>query len=145
LAGYGTQYSIDNIKLVIFPALHRMEQNGWIASEWALTETNRKAKYYKLTKAACHLVPAPRPSLTKHAKWQSQCVRFLNRMQCRSTETPPCLQCKIFALLPKRFWPSREQAKTVRRRQNDPHLAVYECPFNKDSGTWAIHLERQPL
>jgi DNA-binding PadR family transcriptional regulator len=26
-----------------------MEQNGWIASEWALTETNRKAKYYKLT------------------------------------------------------------------------------------------------
>ena len=26
-----------------------MEQSGWIASEWALTETNRKAKYYKLT------------------------------------------------------------------------------------------------
>lgn len=26
-----------------------MEQNGWIRSEWALTETNRKAKYYKLT------------------------------------------------------------------------------------------------
>jgi PadR family transcriptional regulator, regulatory protein PadR len=26
-----------------------MEQNGWIASEWALTETKRKAKYYKLT------------------------------------------------------------------------------------------------
>jgi transcriptional regulator len=33
----------------IYPALHRMEQNGWIGSEWALTETNRKAKYYKLT------------------------------------------------------------------------------------------------
>src|SRR6202789_2241023 len=33
----------------LYPALHRMEQNGWIASEWALTETNRKAKYYKLT------------------------------------------------------------------------------------------------
>jgi len=26
-----------------------MEQSGWISSEWALTETNRKAKYYKLT------------------------------------------------------------------------------------------------
>ena len=33
----------------LYPALHRMEQSGWITSEWALTETNRKAKYYKLT------------------------------------------------------------------------------------------------
>lgn len=33
----------------LYPALHRIEQSGWIASEWALTETNRKAKYYKLT------------------------------------------------------------------------------------------------
>lgn len=33
----------------LYPALHRMEQNGWIASDWALTETGRKAKYYKLT------------------------------------------------------------------------------------------------
>jgi PadR family transcriptional regulator len=35
----------------LYPALHRMEQRGWISSEWALTETNRKAKYYKLTTA----------------------------------------------------------------------------------------------
>lgn len=33
----------------LYPALHRMEQNDWISSEWALTETNRKAKYYRLT------------------------------------------------------------------------------------------------
>ncbi|HEY3625365.1 MAG TPA: PadR family transcriptional regulator [Terracidiphilus sp.] len=33
----------------LYPALHRMEQSGWINSEWSLTETNRKAKYYKLT------------------------------------------------------------------------------------------------
>jgi DNA-binding PadR family transcriptional regulator len=33
----------------LYPALHRMEQSGWIRSEWALTETNRTAKYYKLT------------------------------------------------------------------------------------------------
>ena len=33
----------------LYPALHRMEQNGWIAAEWALTTTNRKAKFYKLT------------------------------------------------------------------------------------------------
>jgi transcriptional regulator len=35
----------------LYPALHRMEQNGWISSEWALTETNRKAKYYRLSAA----------------------------------------------------------------------------------------------
>jgi PadR family transcriptional regulator PadR len=35
----------------LYPALHRMEQSGWIGSEWALTETGRKAKYYKLTVA----------------------------------------------------------------------------------------------
>jgi len=35
----------------IYPALHRMEQSGWIRAEWALTETGRKAKYYMLTTA----------------------------------------------------------------------------------------------
>ncbi|HEY6850217.1 MAG TPA: PadR family transcriptional regulator [Terracidiphilus sp.] len=35
----------------LYPALHRMEQSGWISSEWALTETKRKAKYYRLTVA----------------------------------------------------------------------------------------------
>jgi DNA-binding PadR family transcriptional regulator len=33
----------------LYPALHRMEQSRWINSEWALTETNRRAKYYQLT------------------------------------------------------------------------------------------------
>ena len=35
----------------LYPALHRMEQSGWVSAEWALTETNRRAKYYKLTTA----------------------------------------------------------------------------------------------
>jgi PadR family transcriptional regulator, regulatory protein PadR len=35
----------------LYPALHRMEQNGWIKSAWALTESGRKAKYYRLTTA----------------------------------------------------------------------------------------------
>ena len=33
----------------LYPALHRMEQNGWISSEWGLTETNRKARFYRMT------------------------------------------------------------------------------------------------
>ena len=33
----------------LYPALHRMEQSDWIESEWAISETKRRAKYYKLT------------------------------------------------------------------------------------------------
>ena len=59
LHGYGVvlhiQKASDELLQVeegsIYPALHRMEQCGWISSEWALTETGRKAKYYRLTAA----------------------------------------------------------------------------------------------
>ena len=33
----------------LYPALHRMEQDGWIAAEWRATENNRRARYYELT------------------------------------------------------------------------------------------------
>ena len=35
----------------LFPALHRMEEAGWLSSSWGESENNRKAKYYTLTKA----------------------------------------------------------------------------------------------
>ena len=35
----------------LYPALHRLERRGWIASEWGASESNRKAKYYELTRA----------------------------------------------------------------------------------------------
>jgi transcriptional regulator len=34
----------------LYPALHRLEEEGWIASEWGASENNRKAKYYRLTR-----------------------------------------------------------------------------------------------
>jgi PadR family transcriptional regulator len=33
----------------LYPALHRMEQGGWISAEWGTTENNRRARYYQLT------------------------------------------------------------------------------------------------
>ena len=33
----------------LYPALHRLEQRGWIAAEWGTSENNRRAKYYRLT------------------------------------------------------------------------------------------------
>ena len=59
LHGYGIVLHIQNAsdELLqveegsLYPALHRMEQSGWLSSEWALSESNRRAKYYKLTLA----------------------------------------------------------------------------------------------
>lgn len=33
----------------LYPALHRMEQDGWISAEWGASENNRRARYYRLT------------------------------------------------------------------------------------------------
>jgi transcriptional regulator len=35
----------------LFPALHRMEEAGWLASSWGESENNRRARYYQLTRA----------------------------------------------------------------------------------------------
>ncbi len=35
----------------LYPSLHKLEQNGWVSAEWAISENNRRAKYYTLTKA----------------------------------------------------------------------------------------------
>ena len=35
----------------LYPSLHKLEQNGWISAEWAMSENNRRARYYTLTSA----------------------------------------------------------------------------------------------
>jgi len=57
LHGYGIllriqQISKDRLEIQqgsLYPALYRLEHQGWIASEWGESENNRKAKYYRLT------------------------------------------------------------------------------------------------
>ncbi len=34
----------------LYPALHRMQRRGWVTSEWGVSESNRRAKYYQLTR-----------------------------------------------------------------------------------------------
>jgi transcriptional regulator len=41
--------TLDVEDRALYVALHRMEERGWIAAEWGLSENNRKAKYYQLT------------------------------------------------------------------------------------------------
>jgi PadR family transcriptional regulator, regulatory protein PadR len=46
----------------LYPALHRLEQQGWIEAEWGESENNRRAKYYSLTKAGRHYLRAEQKS-----------------------------------------------------------------------------------
>jgi transcriptional regulator len=56
--GYGVslriaQLSAESLQVPqgsLYPALHRLEQQAWIQSEWGVSENNRKAKFYSLTK-----------------------------------------------------------------------------------------------
>ena len=47
--GQMTQGAFDVKPGSLFPALHRMEEQGWLASEWGESENKRRAKFYRLT------------------------------------------------------------------------------------------------
>jgi PadR family transcriptional regulator len=78
LHGYGIarrieQTSGDQLSLnygTLYPALLKLEQEGWIVSEWGVSENNRKAKFYKLTRAG-------RRQLTKEAREWDQTTAIL--------------------------------------------------------------------
>ena len=56
----------------LYPALYRMEEMGWIDSEWGQSENNRRAKYYKLTRAG-------RKQLEREAREWEQTTEILAR------------------------------------------------------------------
>ncbi|HJQ20097.1 MAG TPA: PadR family transcriptional regulator, partial [Gemmatimonadaceae bacterium] len=61
----------------LYPALYRLERQGFVRSEWNITENNRRARYYALT-------PAGRKQLTaERAKWErlSSAVNLVLRME----------------------------------------------------------------
>jgi PadR family transcriptional regulator PadR len=84
LHGYGIvlhiQHASEELLRVeegsLYPALHRMEQSGWIASEWAQTMTNRKAKYYKLTPRGRHQLQRAEESFDQLVKGVRTLLRY---------------------------------------------------------------------
>ena len=55
----------------LYPALHRLEDRGWIASFWGTSENNRKARYYRLT-------PAGRKQLADQTSRWDELVKAIN-------------------------------------------------------------------
>jgi PadR family transcriptional regulator PadR len=74
---YAIEHTSDNVLEVehgsLYPALHRLELRGWVASSWGMSENNRKARFYRLTAKG-------RKQLTQQtSRWQ-ELVRAVNRV-----------------------------------------------------------------
>jgi transcriptional regulator len=63
----------------LYPALHRLEDRGWIASFWGTSENNRRARYYRLT-------PAGRRQLVEQTNRWDQIVGAINRVLRPATD-----------------------------------------------------------
>ena len=73
LHGYGIATAIEELSQEalrveegsLYPALHRMEELGWISAEWKMSETKRRARFYRVTKAGS------RQLATESERWSS--------------------------------------------------------------------------
>ena len=79
--GYGIARRIEQVaegslalnQGTIYPALLRLEQKGWIASEWGTSENNRRARFYSITRAG-------RKQLTVETELWADTVAMVNRL-----------------------------------------------------------------
>src|ERR1041384_774046 len=74
---YAIEHRSDDVLQIehgsLYPALHRLEDRGWITSFWGTSENNRKARYYRLT-------PAGRKQLAQQTNRWEQVVRAIGRI-----------------------------------------------------------------
>ena len=81
LHGYGIARRIEQVAQgslalnqgTIYPALLRLEQKGWIKSEWGTSENNRRARFYSITRAG-------RKQLQSEAESWARTVEMMNRL-----------------------------------------------------------------
>lgn len=81
LHGYGIARRIEQVSRgslalnqgTIYPALLRLEQSGWIASEWGVSENNRRARFYSITRSG-------RKQLAAEAESWARTVALVNRL-----------------------------------------------------------------
>jgi len=82
--GYGItlrvrQFSEDALQVEegsLYPALHRMEQSGWIRAEWKASENNRRAKYYRLTPRGRKRLAAEQQNWARVSEAVTKVLRF---------------------------------------------------------------------
>jgi PadR family transcriptional regulator PadR len=82
--GYGIASHIERIsdELLrveegsLYPALHRIEQTGWIRAEWKVSELGRQAKFYQLTRTGAKQLEAEEQRWQKLTRGVSKILRF---------------------------------------------------------------------
>src|SRR5277367_6642284 len=98
LHGYGVLLRIQQISAgqleiqqgSLYPALYRLEHQGWIASEWGESENNRKAKFYSLTAAGRKQLRA------KSEKWKRMArLRSWGRAMTRRSQLEGEMQAEL--------------------------------------------------
>jgi len=86
--GYGISHAInaashDAFKVEtgsLYPALHRLEKRGWVASQWKVSGKNQRAKYYRLTAAG------RRQLTSEHSRWRQFVDAMTSLLQPRDGE-----------------------------------------------------------
>ena len=61
----------------LYPALHRMEQQGWLKAEWGLTEKNREARFYSLTAKGRKQLAAEEESWARFTEGVGRVLRYV--------------------------------------------------------------------
>jgi PadR family transcriptional regulator, regulatory protein PadR len=60
----------------LYPALHRMEQDGWLRAAWGVTETNREARFYEITAKGRRQLEAERESWSRLTEGVGRVLRY---------------------------------------------------------------------
>jgi transcriptional regulator len=89
--GYGISQTIraqsDGVLQIetgsLYPALHRLERQGWVTSEWKQRQSNQRAKYYRLTAAG------RKQLIAEHARWEQLVAAIASVMQEPQTKGQP--------------------------------------------------------
>ena len=79
LCGHIQRVSDDALRVEegsLYPALHRMEQEGWITAEWRLTEKGRRAKFYTITPLGAAQLEAERESWLRLTRAVGRVLRY---------------------------------------------------------------------
>jgi len=73
------QVSADALRVEegsLYPALHRMDEAGWVKSEWGVSDNNRRARYYSVTKAGRRRLSELEKNWAKHVEAVKRVLRL---------------------------------------------------------------------
>ena len=79
IAGAIQELSNDALRVdegSLYPALHRMEEAGWIAAEWVVTENKRRARMYRLTRGGAKQLEAERERWSSYSDAVARVLRY---------------------------------------------------------------------